>query len=134
MSYNRVIAIGRLTSAPELKTTESGKYVSSFTVAVDRDKDHTDFLRCVAWENTAEFLSKYFAKGQEIGVEGSLQTRSYTDKNGSKREAVEIRAGRLFFVGGKVTTQSTESTKQSGYNSAPVDGFEEIDSDNDLPF
>ena len=134
MSYNRVIAIGRLTAAPELKTTESGKYVCSFTVAVDRDKDHTDFLRCVAWENTAEFLSKYFAKGQEIGVEGSLQTRSYTDKNGSKREAVEIRAGRLFFVGSKVTTQSAESSKQGGYNSPAVEEFEEIDSGNDLPF
>lgn len=134
MSYNRVIAIGRLTAAPELKTTESGKYVCSFTVAVDRDKDHTDFLRCVAWENTAEFLSKYFAKGQEIGVEGSLQTRSYTDKNGSKREAVEIRAGRLFFVGGKTTTAAAENATGGNTAVAPIAGFEEISSANDLPF
>lgn len=134
MSFNKAIIIGRLTAAPELKTTDSGKYVCSFTVAVDRTRDTTDFINCVAWEHTAEFLSKYFTKGQEIGVDGEVQTRNYNDKNGNKRTAVEIRAGRIFFVGGKTTTADTENATGGNAAVAQIAGFEEISSANDLPF
>ena len=88
---NVVCLLGRLTATPELKTTQSGVSVTSFSVAVDRTyqpkgaERQTDFINCVAWRNTAEFLCRYFQKGQRIALQGSLQSRSYTDKNGNNR-------------------------------------------------
>ena len=133
--YNRAVLIGRLTADPELKTTQSGVSVCSFRIAVDRPykKDGergADFITIVAWRQAADFICRYFAKGKPIGVEGSIQTREYTDKDGNKRNAFEVVADRVFFV---------ESKGDGKPNDAPpsgqaVDGFEPVDSDNDLPF
>lgn len=105
--FNKVIIMGRLTKAPELKTTPTGNAVCSFAVAVDRrfvGKDgerQTDFFDCVAWRNTAEFISRYFGKGAMILIDGELQTRSYTDKNGQERHVVEINVDTANFTGEK---------------------------------
>ena len=96
---------GRLTATPELRTTQSGISVTSFTVAVDRsyvrpnEERQTDFINVVAWRHTAEFVAKYFKKGSMIAVQGSIQTRNYEDKQGSKRTAVEIVADNVHFCG-----------------------------------
>ena len=100
---NKVILMGRLTADPELRQTPSGVYVATFRIAVDRSysgrngEKQTDFLDVVAWRNTAEFVSRYFTKGQMIVVEGSLQSRSYEDKNGQKRTAIEVVAQNVQF-------------------------------------
>ena len=92
---NRVILMGRLTADPELKQTPNGISVTSFSLAVDRNfagkgtERQTDFINCVAWRQTAEFISRYFGKGRMMAVEGSLQVRNYVDKNENKRQAVE---------------------------------------------
>ena len=104
---NNVVIMGRLTKDPELKTTQSGLSVVSFTVAVDRNcqKDgerRADFLNVVAWRQTAEFVEKYFAKGSMIAIQGSIQTRKYEDKSGNKRTAVEIVADNVSFCGSKI--------------------------------
>lgn len=105
---NKVIFIGRLTANPEVKTT-SGKEVkySRFSIAIDRnytDEDgnrKTDFINCVAWRSSAEFLQKYFTKGKMIGVEGRLNTDSYTDDDGNKRSFFEVQTENIFFTEGK---------------------------------
>lgn len=97
---NRVILMGRLTADPDLRQTPSGIYVATFNIAVDRThskEKQTDFLPVVVWRNTAEFVSRYFSKGQMIIVEGSLQSRSYEDKNGQKRTAIEVVAQNVQF-------------------------------------
>ena len=134
MSYNRAIIIGRMTKAGELRTTHNGTSTCSFTVAVDRafknanGEKVTDFINCVAWRGQAEFISKYFTKGSVIGVQGNIQTRSYTDKEGNKRTVTEILVDRAFFVGGK------ERNTSSGENAAESE-FDAIDGDSeDLPF
>ena len=132
MSYNKAIIIGRTTKDIELKQTQSGKSVCSFSVAVDRryDRDKTDFLNVVAWGKTAEFVHQYFHKGDQIGIDGRVETRSYEDKNGNKRTAVEIIAEAVFFIGGKAT--ASDSGKPAGSNPA---AFEEVpDEGEDLPF
>lgn len=103
---NCAIIMGRLTADPELRTTQSGISVTSFTVAVDRpyksgDERQTDFINVVAWRGTADFVSRYFRKGQMIAVQGSIQVRNYEDKNGNKRTAVEIVADNVSFCGSK---------------------------------
>lgn len=99
---NKVFTIGRFAADPELKTTESGIAVTSFTIAVDRPyskgERQTDWLDVVAWRNTAEFICKHFRKGDGIIVEGTIQTRNWEDKNGQKRKAVEIVAKNVEFV------------------------------------
>lgn len=97
---NKVIAIGRLCADPELKMTNNGKSVTVFTLAVNRQGQNkeSDFLDCVAWEKTADFICKYFAKGSPIVIEGALQTRSYEDKNGNKRKATEINVRNVEFA------------------------------------
>lgn len=115
--YNKAILIGRMTASPELKTTQSGVTVCSFKVAVDRRyKDDSgnrkaDFINIVAWRQAAEFVSKYFTKGSPIGVEGSIQTRDYTDKEGNKRFSVEVVAEQCFFVGGKSDSKPIVETE-----------------------
>ena len=104
---NTVILMGRLTADPELKKTPSGVSVTSFSIAVQRsyvakgEERKSDFIDVVAWRNTAEFISKYFRKGQMIAVQGSIQTRSYEDKQGNKHKAVEVLVDKADFCGDK---------------------------------
>lgn len=124
--YNRAILVGRLTADPELKQTPSGTSVCSFTLAVGRKfqkngEREADFLDIVAWRGTAEFVCKHFRKGQKIGVEGSIQARSYTDREGTKRRAWEVVADGVFFV----------ESKRTGQGDAD---FTPIEAPDDLPF
>ena len=105
---NHIVIMGRLTRDPELRRTGSGIAVASFSVAVDRDfgknengEKETDFIDCVAWRQTGEFVSKYFTKGRMIVVSGRLQIRSWTDKDGNKRRTAEVVADNVYFGGGK---------------------------------
>ena len=105
---NHIVIMGRLTRDPELRRTGSGIAVASFSVAVDRDfgknengEKETDFIDCVAWRQTGEFVSKYFTKGSMIVVSGRLQVRSWTDKDGNKRRTAEVVADNVYFGGGK---------------------------------
>ena len=103
---NMIAAIGRLTHTPELRTTTSGKEICSFDVACERSysangQRETDFLPCVAWGKTAQFISQYFDKGSMIAVNGSLQTRKYQDKQGNNRTAYEIQVREVSFCGSK---------------------------------
>jgi single-strand DNA-binding protein len=132
---NRAILMGRLVSDPELRNTPSGVAVVQFRLAVDRDytpKGHekqTDFINCVAWRNTAEFVSKYFPKGSMIAIEGSLQSRGYTDKEGKSRTVFEVVADKVHFCGSK---QNNGNQSKPAYS---ADDFEEIDIDSEnLPF
>ena len=100
---NHVVLMGRLTREPELKQTGSGINVARFSLAVERDyktqggEKQTDFIDCVAWRNTAEFVSKYFTKGRMAVVSGSLQIRDWTDKDGNKRRSAEVQADNVYF-------------------------------------
>lgn len=112
---NTIQLAGRLTKDPELKTTPSGKSVVSFSIAVDRDfqsngERMTDFINCVAWNGTAEFINRYFTKGKMIILCGRLQVRNYEAKDGSKRTATEVIAEKVFFAGdkGQTTTPAQE--------------------------
>lgn len=122
LNLNNIVLAGRITADVELKTTTSGKSVCSFTMAISRDKENTDFIPCVAWGTTAEFVSKYFHKGSAICIRGELRTRSYEDRNGQKRTAYEVLAERAMFVESKEKTEQTET-----YEQIPVD-------DDSLPF
>ncbi len=143
---NCAVIMGRLVADPELRTTGSGISVTSFTVAVDRgyvrqgEERQADFIDIVAWRQTADFVCKYFRKGSMIAVQGSIQTRMYEDKNGSKRKAVEIVADNVSFCGSK----SESGTAANNNYAAPVQpapsfatadegDFKEIPED-DLPF
>ena len=125
---NRIVLLGRLTKDPELRITPSGVSVTSFTIAVNRrfKKDETDFISCVAWRQTAEFITKYFAKGSMIAVVGSLQTGSY-EKDGQKHFTTDVNVDEAYFTGEK--PQSAESE--------PVnidEGFMPMPDDDDIPF
>lgn len=128
---NAVIIMGRLTADPELRKTQNGTAVSSFTVAVERrfQREQTDFVNVVAWKQTAEFVEKYFHKGDMIAFRGSIQTRTYEDKNGNKRTAVEVVADEVSFCGSK-----GENTQKNGAQFTEHDDFEEIPVTDDLPF
>ena len=112
---NVAIIMGRLTRDPELRRTNSGKPVASFTVAVDRDyapegqEKETDFIDCVAWQGTAEFVEKYFKKGSMIVVNGRLQLRNWTDKEGNKRRSAEILASNVYFGESKKQDQGSQN-------------------------
>lgn len=129
---NCINLIGRLTADPEIKYTTTQKAVTSFTVAVDRMKDVTDFLPVVAWEKTAEFIGKHFSKGQQIGITGSLQSRHYEDTNGNKRTAYDVVAHKIYFCGRKTNADNSYAADASGFSNA-TENFEEITQD-DLPF
>lgn len=128
---NKAILNGRLTKAPELKQTNSGKNVCSFTIAVDRsrDREKTDFVPIVAWNKTAEFVNRWFGKGDLITIVGRIEVRSYEDKDGNKRTATEILAEEVLFGGSKNTTSASEKPTDSKNG-----GFEQIEDDGDLPF
>ena len=120
---NSVIIMGRLTSDPELRTTTSGLSVTSFTVAVDRnykrgEERETDFINCVAWRGTADFVTRFFKKGQMIAVQGSLQTRNYEDKNGNKRTAYDVVADNVSFCGSKNETGNTYGAANAANDAA----------------
>ena len=144
---NRVVLMGRLARDPELRRTQSGVSVTSFRLACDRDfksqsgEKETDWIDVVAWRNTAEFVSKYFAKGRMAIVEGRLQTRDWTDKDGNKRTAVEVVADNVYFGDSKrdgAPMGDSYAAPISGGYAAPMGGndhFAEIDEeDGDLPF
>ena len=132
MSLNRIIVMGRIGKDLELRRTQSGKAVTSFPIAVDRDgKDAgTDWFDVVAWERTAEFAEQYCAKGRKVVVDGRLQARDWTDKDGNKRRSVEIIANSVYFADSK---PQDEPAAYSVASSSPGE-FSEIEDDGDLPF
>ena len=149
--YNKAIIMGRLTADPELRQTPSNISVTSFTVACDRAyskgaERQTDFIDCVAWRGTAEFVCRYFQKGKPILVEGRLQVTNYTDKNGEKRRRYEVVADNVHFVdSGRNNSNDTGGTFPTpaaggnvnisvAYSSGNTEDFEEIDGLDDLPF
>ena len=126
---NKVVLIGRMVKDIELRTTQGGKTVGTFTVAVDDgygDKKTTDFINCVAWEKTAEFIHNHFGKGRMIVLVGKIKTRSY-EANGEKRYVTEVFVSEVDFAGEK-----KESDKQSAAD--PVEGFMPMPDDDTLPF
>ena len=135
MSINTVALMGRLTADPELRTTNNGTSVISFAVAVDRkytpsgQERQTDFIDCVAWRQTADFITRYFHKGDLIAIEGEIQTRNYEDKHGNKRKAVEVVVSNVSFCGGK------SNSNEQGKPGVDVNEFTEADENDDgLPF
>lgn len=134
---NHITIMGRLTRDPELRHTQSNKPVASFTLAVDRDRQVdgqkvTDFIDCVAWDKTAEFVSKYFQKGSMAVVSGRLQSRDWQDRDGNNRRSWEIIVGNIYFGESKRTEGGGRT---QGETSAPQGGFSEIgDEDGELPF
>ena len=141
---NCVTLMGRLVADPELRTTTTGKSVCTFRIAVDRtyqkagEQRQADFITIVAWESSANFVSRYFSKGSMIAVQGSLQTRSYEDNNGNKRTAVEVLAREVSFCGSKAETGTSAPVSPAApapaYQTAAPSDFEEITDDDDLPF
>ena len=145
---NKIFLMGRLTRDPELRRTQSGTAVTSFSLAVDRDfksqsgEKETDFIDVVAWRSTAEFVAKYFTKGRMAVVEGRLQIREWKDKDGNNRRSAEVVADNIYFGDSKRDGAGSDyapaySAPMGGYN-APMGGasaFAEIDEeDGDLPF
>ena len=146
---NRIVLMGRLTRDPELRKTQSDTPVCSFSLAVDRDykrdgEKETDFIDVVAWRSTAEFVSRYFAKGRMAVVEGRLQIRDWTDKEGGKRRSAEVVADNVYFgdskrdSAGDFGAPASYSAPMGGRSAAPMGGqsdFAEIgEEDGELPF
>ncbi len=153
---NRAILMGRLTADPELRQTPNGVSVASFTLAVNRNysknaQQQTDFIDIVAWRQTAEFVSRYFRKGQLVAVDGQIQTRSYTDRNGVNRKAFEIVADQVHFAESKASSERANAAYQQPaptpfevpnpvaqpaqtFESGDLGDFSEIPADDDLPF
>lgn len=138
---NNVVLMGRLTADPELRHTPNDAAVTSFTLAVERsyvkagDERQVDFIDIAAWRKTAEFVCKYFHKGQLVAVQGSIQTRSYTDKEGNKRKAFEVAADNVFFAEGRKEKADKAAEEQTAENQKfEQNSFEEVLEDEDLPF
>lgn len=138
---------GRLTADPELRHTNSGISVCQFTLAVDRSyvkagaERQADFINIVCWRGTAEFVCKYFKKGQLVAVEGSIQTGSYTDNDGNKRKSFSVKANNVHFAEPRRdSNSSSQNSENAAQNQAPTvstgndSDFVEIDGDDDLPF
>lgn len=147
---NVAVLMGRLVADPEIRHTSNDIAVTSFTIAVDKkfqrqgEDKQADFIDIVAWRATADFVCKYFRKGQLISIDGSIQTRSYQDKDGNKRKAFEIVADNVSFCGSKSDNQASSTTTvplaraaAASYtptvNPSPED-FQEVLTDDDLPF
>lgn len=136
---NKIVIMGRLTRDPELRRTQSGTAVGSFTLAVDRDfKDKqtgeraTDFIDCVAWGSTGEFAQRYFTKGRMAVVQGRLQLRDWTDKEGNKRRSAEVVVEQMYFGDSKREGDGGNDAPARQY---PKQDFEDLeDNDSDLPF
>lgn len=142
---NKVILMGRLTRDPEVKYTPTNTPVCSFTIAVDRnfarqgEQRATDFINCVAWRNQAEFLSKYFVKGQLLALSGNIQTRQYDDKDGKRVYVTEVVVDELHFAerrGDSVpqTQTGAQADAKVQQTSAPADDFVLLPDDDELPF
>lgn len=142
---NKVVLIGRLTRDPELRYTQSGSAVTSFTLAVDRrftnqsGEREADFINCVAWQKTAEFVANYFKKGRQMALEGRLQVRSYEGNDGQRRWVTEVIAEQIEFVGPKNDNGGTNNRQDYQNTGAPSTGSlglgeEIVFDDNDLPF
>ena len=141
---NKAILMGRLVADPELRRTPNNNSVTSFTLAVNRsfvrqgEQPQTDFIDIVAWGKTAEFVSRYFVKGQQVAVAGRIQTRNWEDKQGNKRKSVEVFAEEVHFAESKRDSQSRNDLPQGGFD--PMAGlggnaFAALPGDdNDLPF
>ena len=130
---NKAILMGRLTRDPELRRTDSGKAVCNFTVAINNgygEEQKADFVSCVAWNKTAEFVDKYFTKGRMIIVVGRIQTRTWEDRDGKKNYVTEVVASEVAFGESK----KDAGGGSAGYTPADDDGFTPIDSRDDLPF
>lgn len=148
---NVVVLMGRLVADPELKHTSGDIAVTSFTIAVTRkfakpgEERQADFIDIVAWRQTADFICRYFKKGQMIAIEGSIQTRTYQDKDGNKRKAFEVIANNVQFAESKKDSSYSSFSKEekpvasnsmdfSTYSNGNDDDFQTIESDDDLPF
>lgn len=135
---NYIVLQGRFCKDPELRRTQSGTAVASFTLAVSRDfsdKDKTDFIDVVAWKGIAEFVSKYFSKGRTAVVSGRLQMRDWTDKEGNKRRSAEVIAENVYFGDNKrETLLSNTDNSDTSDTSYGYSDFEEIQNEDDLPF
>lgn len=139
---NHITIMGRLTRDPEMRTTQSGVSVASFTLAVDRDfggKDggekQTDFIDCTAWRHTAEFVSKYFTKGRMAVVSGRLQIDNYTDNDGNKRRSAKVIADNIYFGDSKKDgATSGQSDEAASFTPAPSDFVPANVDDGELPF
>lgn len=136
---NKVILVGNLTKDPERKQTPTGTSVTSFSIAAQRNYKNqngeyeADYINCVAWRGTADFIANYFQKGSRIGVVGSLQTRSYDDNNGKKRYVTEVKVDEVEFCGGKKEQKPQQAQPEQHEETGdfvPVDSFE----DGELPF
>ena len=142
MSLNIIVLQGRLVRDPEMRSTQSGVSVASFTLAVDRDfggrdggEKQTDFIDCTAWRHTAEFVSKYFSKGRMAVVSGRLQIDNYTDNDGNKRKSAKVIADNIYFGDSKKDgATGSQSDETASFTPAPS-GFVTVDVDNsELPF
>lgn len=144
---NNVVLMGRLTAAPELRTTPNGTSVTAFSIAVERNykpqggERETDFINCVAWRGTADFISTYFNKGDMIAVTGAIQVRNYTDKNGNKRTAFEVIINEASFCGGKNTGNNSNAAPAANSNNLlegaadyALANFTTLDDEDGLPF
>ena len=143
---NKIMFIGRLTKDPELRYTQSGTAVASFTLAVDRrfsnqnGERETDFINCVAWNKSAEFVANYFHKGKQMALEGRLQVRSYDGNDGQRRWVTEVVAEQIEFVGSKSDNaggnnrQDYQNNNNASAGSNLGLGEEIVFDDNDLPF
>ncbi len=141
---NKVILIGRFTRDPELRSTPQGTSTCSFSLAVDRNyqsaggERQADFINCVAWRQTAEFISKYFQKGNMVCVEGSIQTRSWKDNEGNNRYATEVVVDRSYFVESKKSAQESSAMSTAPvFNDSPFGNLPDptpLGTDDDLPF
>ena len=140
-NFNRTILGGRLTADPELKQTPSGVSVCQFSLAVNRKyskegEQNTDFINCVAWRNSAEFISRYFRKGSSICIVGNIQTRTWTDKDNQKRYATEVIVDEAMFVDSKSDGGQTTAGAYvpDAYKTPAAPNFEELNENDDLPF
>ena len=138
---NKIFVMGRLTRDPELRTTNSGTSVASFSLAVDRNykgadgEKETDFIDCVAWRSTAEFAAKYFTKGRMAVVEGRLQIRPWTDKEGNNRRSAEVIVDNMYFGDSKRDGDTGGARPASGPVNVSANDWQEVDEDEgDLPF
>ena len=153
LNLNKVVLAGRMTADPELKQTPSGVSVLRFTLAVNRrfsrganggeGEQQTDFITLVAWRQTAEFISKYFRKGSALCVTGSIQTRSWQDQQGQKRYATDVVVDEAMFVDsrnesagaqGNYVPDAYNATPSFSSNQGAAPNFEELNTDDDLPF
>lgn len=139
-NFNKAILGGRLTSDPEVKTTQSGTPVCSFSIAVNRrgakdGQQQSDFITCVAWKERAELIGKYFHKGSSICIVGELQTRKWQDSNGNNRSATEVIVNEVCFVDSKSDNHSAGTTYMPDvYKNEPKPSFVDMDDDSDIPF